>query len=160
MDGPYGRSEYSNSQWLEKQEARSKRSKRIVSLSLPPSLPTPNPSSSGRSFETSQTLMFQSPGAPLRKVIGTLVAVVALIVVGVAVGVTLAKKNSGSSSSSTTSGSGKGSDTTSPSGTVNQTDPNDPSSFVKDPRLKHSFYALAYTPEGSQLPQCGNSLGA
>lgn len=34
MDGPYGRSEYSNSQWLEKQEARNRRSKKIVSLPI------------------------------------------------------------------------------------------------------------------------------
>jgi exo-beta-1,3-glucanase (GH17 family) len=35
---------------------------------------------------------------------------------------------------------------------------NDPSVFEKDSRLKRSFYGLAYTPEGSQLPECGNSL--
>ena len=43
---------------------------------------------------------------------------------------------------------------------VNQTDPNDPSTFQLDSRLKKSFYGIAYTPEGSQLPDCGNSLGA
>jgi hypothetical protein len=42
---------------------------------------------------------------------------------------------------------------------VNQTDPNDPSTFQKDSRLHQSFYGFAYTPEGSQLPDCGNSLG-
>ncbi|KAJ6513000.1 glycoside hydrolase family 17 protein [Mycena sanguinolenta] len=34
----------------------------------------------------------------------------------------------------------------------------DPSSFTKDPALIQSFYGIAYTPEGSQLPGCGNSL--
>ena len=42
---------------------------------------------------------------------------------------------------------------------VNQTDPNDASTFQLDSRLKKSFYGIAYTPEGSQLPDCGNSLG-
>lgn len=78
--------------------------------------------------------------------IGSVIALIGLIAVGVAVGVTLAKKNS-SKSSSSTSGS-----------TVKQTDPNDPSTFVKDSRLHQSFYGLAYTPAGSQLPDCGNNL--
>ncbi|KAF8206179.1 hypothetical protein K438DRAFT_1816733 [Mycena galopus ATCC 62051] len=34
----------------------------------------------------------------------------------------------------------------------------DPSSFTKDPALVQSFYGIAYTPEGSQMPDCGNSL--
>lgn len=46
------------------------------------------------------------------------------------------------------------------SSVVDQTDASDPSSFVLDTRLKKSFYGIAYTPEGSQLPDCGNSLGA
>jgi len=41
---------------------------------------------------------------------------------------------------------------------VNQTDPNDPSTFVKDPNLHQSLYGLAYTPQGSQLPDCGSKL--
>ena len=32
--------------------------------------------------------------------------------------------------------------------------------FDKDDRLVKSFYGIAYTPEGSQYPACGNSLGA
>ncbi|KAJ3732528.1 glycoside hydrolase family 17 protein [Lentinula guzmanii] len=78
-------------------------------------------------------------------VIGGLLLAV-LIGVGVALGVVLSKKNSSSSSSSTSSS------------VVNQTDPNDPSTFQKDSRLKQSFYGLAYTPAGSQYPDCGNSL--
>ncbi|KAH9856667.1 glycoside hydrolase [Lenzites betulinus] len=115
MESPYGNAAYSNSQWLEKEQSRSRRSKWIV--------------------------------------IGSLVAVIGLIAIGVGVGVTVAKnhKSSSSSSSSTSSAS-------SAVGVVNQTDANDPSTFVRDDRLVQSFYGIAYTPEGSQLPDCGNSL--
>ncbi|KAF8754281.1 glycosyl hydrolase 17 family [Rhizoctonia solani] len=34
-------------------------------------------------------------------------------------------------------------------------DPNDPSKFEKDSRLKNSFYGFAYTPLGALLPECG-----
>ncbi|KIK67807.1 glycoside hydrolase family 17 protein, partial [Collybiopsis luxurians FD-317 M1] len=44
------------------------------------------------------------------------------------------------------------------SGDPVQSNPNDPSSFAKDPNLHQSFYAMAYTPAGSQLPNCNNSL--
>ena len=76
------------------------------------------------------------------KVIGGAITVVAIIIIAVAVGVTVSKKKSSSSSS----------------GSVKQTDPNDPSTFEKDSRLHQSFYGLAYTPEGSQLPNCGAKL--
>ncbi|EMD33983.1 glycoside hydrolase family 17 protein [Gelatoporia subvermispora B] len=118
MESPYNNSAYSQSQWLEKQESRSKRSKCIVVTSL--------------------------------------IALVVLIAAGVTVGVLLSRKHSSSSSSSPSSSSAA--TTVGPSGVVNQTDPNDPSTFVPDSRLKHSFYGLAYTPAGSQLPECGNSL--
>lgn len=62
-------------------------------------------------------------------------------------------KNHKSTNASTSSSS-------SSSSVVNQTDANDPSTFELDTRLKKSFYGIAYTPEGSQLPDCGNSLGA
>lgn len=89
-------------------------------------------------------------------VIGSALALVGLIVVGVVVGVVVAKN----AKKSPASGSGtKGGSSNSPQ-VVNQTDPNDPSTFQKDSRLKQSFYGIAYTPEGSQLPQCGNSLPA
>ncbi|KAJ3830047.1 glycoside hydrolase family 17 protein [Lentinula raphanica] len=78
-------------------------------------------------------------------VIGGLVLAI-LVVVGVVLGVVLSRKNSSSKSSSTSSS------------VVNQTDPNDPSTFQKDSRLKQSFYGIAYTPAGSQYPACGNSL--
>lgn len=84
------------------------------------------------------------------QVIGSLVALLVLIGVGVGVGVAVAKSKSNSNKSTST---------TSSTGAVTETDPNDPSTFQKDTKLKHSFYGLAYTPEGSQLPSCGNSLG-
>jgi exo-beta-1,3-glucanase (GH17 family) len=81
-------------------------------------------------------------------VIGALtVAIIAAI--GIALGVTLSKKHSSSASSGSSSGSG--------SSVVNETN-GDPSNFEKNPALKQSFYGLAYTPEGSQLPECGNTL--
>lgn len=89
------------------------------------------------------------------QVVGSLVGLLVLIGVGVGVGVALTRNKSSSSSSTSSSSSS----TSGSTGAVNVTNPNDPSSFVKDSRLKHSFWGLAYTPEGSQLPSCGNSLG-
>ena len=67
---------------------------------------------------------------------------------GVGVGISQLNKNSSS-----------GSKSGGLSGTVPQTDPNDPSTFIKDDQLKKSFYGMAYTPENSLYPECGNSLG-
>ncbi|KAG6900789.1 hypothetical protein C0993_000108 [Termitomyces sp. T159_Od127] len=77
-------------------------------------------------------------------VIGSLVGLVILIIIGVVVGVLVSKHKSSSDSNGNS--------------TVKQTDPNDPSTFIKDPALHQSFYGIAYTPEGSQLPDCGNRL--
>ncbi|KAH8100979.1 glycoside hydrolase [Cristinia sonorae] len=86
-------------------------------------------------------------------VIGSIIGLVAIIAVGVGVGVAVAKNNSNKDSSGkSSSGSHSG------KGPVEQSDPNDPSTFVRDANLKHSFYGIAYTPEGSQLPDCGNNL--
>ncbi|TFK71748.1 glycoside hydrolase [Pluteus cervinus] len=100
--------------------------------------------------------------------IGAGVVLLALIGIGVGVGVSVAKKNSspksavangnagastdGSSGGSTSGGSNAPSD----GGTV--ADPNDPSNFSKDARLHKSFYGLAYTPDGSIMPDCGATL--
>ncbi|KAL4066944.1 glycoside hydrolase family 17 protein [Scleroderma citrinum] len=83
-------------------------------------------------------------------VIGSLLTLAVLIAVGVSVGVVLSKK----SSSASTSGSGGGGSGSTPPGT----NPNDPSNFQKNPALKQSFYGIAYTPLGSQLPDCGSTL--
>ncbi|KAI0661806.1 glycoside hydrolase [Cubamyces menziesii] len=109
VEYPYANAAYSSSQWLEKEQARNRRSKWIV--------------------------------------IGSLLAVLGLIAVGVGVGVTVSKNHKSTSSSSSSSSSA-----------VEQTDPNDPSTFKLDTRLKKSFWGIAYTPEGSQYPDCGNSL--
>jgi len=94
-------------------------------------------------------------------VIVSVVVLLALVAVGVAVGVVVSRNNKSTSGgaakggSSNSNGGGGGESTPS---VVTQTDPNDPSTFVKDPKLKRSFYGMAYTPEGAQLPQCGISL--
>lgn len=97
------------------------------------------------------------------QVIGSLVGLVALIAAGVTIGIILSNNNKHSSSSSSSSSSASNSSSQAsavgPSGVVQQTDPNDPSTFVPDSRLHQSFYGIAYTPEGSQLPECGNSIG-
>jgi len=85
-------------------------------------------------------------------VIGSIAAIIGLIVVGVVVGVVVSKNHSTRTASSS---GGSNSNSGSP---VTQTNPNDPSSFVKNPLLHQSFYGMAYTPAGSQLPNCGNSL--
>ncbi|KAJ7653486.1 glycoside hydrolase family 17 protein [Mycena rosella] len=85
-------------------------------------------------------------------VIGSIIGVVVLIAVGVGVGVSVAKNHKNTSAKSAAVSNSNS------SGSVTQTDPNDPSTFVKNPALHQSFYGIAYTPFGSQLPDCGNSL--
>ncbi|KAG7096700.1 hypothetical protein E1B28_004114 [Marasmius oreades] len=90
-------------------------------------------------------------------IVGSVAALLAIIAiaVGVGVGVTQSNKNKNSSAASSSSGS-RGS--SSNPGGPKQSDPNDPSTFETDPNLHKAFYAIAYTPEGSQLPDCGNNL--
>lgn len=97
-----------------------------------------------------------SPVYHAYQVIGSIIGIVVIIAVAVGVGVGVTQANKSGGSGSRNGGSGNGS---SGGGQVPQTDPNDPSTFVKDDRLKKSFYGMAYTPENSQFPQCGNSLG-
>ncbi|KAJ7068568.1 glycoside hydrolase [Mycena amicta] len=92
-------------------------------------------------------------------VIGSVVGVILLIGIGVGVGVGVAKNHKSSPKSAAASSSSNSNGGSSNSSVVSQTDPNDPSSFVKNPALKQSFYGFAYTPYGSQLdPGCNNSL--
>ncbi|KAG2146123.1 glycoside hydrolase family 17 protein [Suillus bovinus] len=79
-------------------------------------------------------------------VIGSVTTLIILIAAGIAVGVTLSKKSTNNNSSSSSSSVPAG------------TNPNDPSNFPKNSALVNSFYGIAYTPLGSQLPDCGNSL--
>lgn len=77
------------------------------------------------------------------KIIGLIIAVLILTAIAVVVGVVVGRMNSH-----------KDIDAADRSVVVS-----DPSVFDKDPNLHQSFYGLAYTPEGSQLPDCGNKLG-
>ena len=88
------------------------------------------------------------------QIAGAVAALLALIAIGVGVGVAVSHNHKNSNKSSSSS---NGSSTNNGS-VVPQTDPNDPSTFIKDPRLHQVFYGLAYTPTGSQLPDCGNNL--
>lgn len=88
---------------------------------------------------------------------GSVVGLAAIIAIAVGVGVGVSHHHNSNGSNRASSNSG------SPSGTnnsvVNQTNPNDPSTFVKDPRLIQSFYGLAYTPSGAIPPNCTSTLG-
>jgi len=92
-------------------------------------------------------------------ILGSVVGIIAVIAIGVGVGVGVSNNhksgnNRSSSNGSKGSGSGSGTNTT----VVPQTNPNDPSTFVKDARLKQSFYGLAYTPSGAIPPNCTSTL--
>jgi exo-beta-1,3-glucanase (GH17 family) len=94
--------------------------------------------------------------------LGAAAALLALIGIGVGVGVAVSHNHNNNSnkasSSSSGSGSGSGSGSNTNGSVVPQTDPNDPSTFIKDSRLHQVFYGLAYTPVGTQLPNCGATL--
>lgn len=112
-------------------------------------MPVPQPNYQNIEARNSDWLE-QSQNASKRSrriVIGSVITLVVLIAAGVAVGVTLAKKSSNNSSSSSSSDAV-------PAGT----NPDDPTNFPKNAALVNSFYGIAYTPLGSQLPDCGNSL--
>ncbi|KAG6903424.1 hypothetical protein C0995_005447 [Termitomyces sp. Mi166 len=84
------------------------------------------------------------------KALAAIIALLILVVVGVVVGVIVSRNKSRTSSSGTsTTGQANG-------GTIGGS--NDPGIFEKDPNLHKSFYGIAYTPEGSMMPNCGNSL--
>lgn len=108
----------------------------------------PVPQTNYQNIESRSDWLEQSQKASKRSriiVIGSVITLAILIAAGVALGVTLSKKSSSNSSSSSASV---------PAGT----NPNDPSNFPKNSALINSFWGIAYTPLGSQLPQCGNSL--
>ncbi|KAH9998936.1 glycoside hydrolase superfamily [Russula vinacea] len=87
-------------------------------------------------------------------ILGSVVGVIAAIAIGVGVGVSVSHHNSSGKNRASGSGSNPGTNTS----VVPQTNPNDPSTFVRDPRLKQSFYGLAYTPVGSIPPNCNSTL--
>ena len=125
-----------DNQWMEKPRSKSQRAKWIVSRTQPLCQQLPN-----------NRLPYKTVG------LGALLIV--LIATGVAVGVVLSRKNSNLNTNARPAAT----NTSAPgSGSVNQTDPNDPSTFQADPRLKRSFYGFAYAPTGVQLPDCGAKL--
>ncbi|GJJ08378.1 hypothetical protein Clacol_002592 [Clathrus columnatus] len=90
-------------------------------------------------------------------VIGSLVAVVAIIAAAIVIGVVVSKHHKSSSSSIANNGGATPGVNGNPPVISN---PDDPSQFEKDPNLLQSFYGLAYSPQGSQLPECGATLDA
>jgi len=103
------------SEWLEKQQSGSRRSKLLI--------------------------------------VGSLVALIAVIAIGVGVGVSVSNKNKTRTSGNNSNSNGNS--TGNSSNPVTQSDPNDPSTFQKDPRLIQSFYGIAYEPNGVIYPACG-----
>ena len=79
----------------------------------------------------------------------------ALIAIGVGVGVSVSHKNRTKTSGNNSNSNSTNNNSSNP---VTQSDPNDPSTFEKDPRLKQSFYGIAYEPNGVIYPACGAVL--
>ncbi|PPQ68664.1 hypothetical protein CVT25_012318 [Psilocybe cyanescens] len=90
-------------------------------------------------------------------IMGTIVGLIGIAVIAIAVGIVVSHNNKKSNNLSANSNSTA---TVSSNSTVQQTDPNDPSQFTKDPNFHQAFWGMAYTPFGSQTPDCGNSLAA
>ncbi|KAH9957451.1 glycoside hydrolase superfamily [Russula dissimulans] len=133
-----------------------------------PGLPTPTGSDSrqnlgGGGGDGSNPYSWQEkytePSTRRRKwiVFGSALVVVILIAIGVGVGVAVSHNHNHNSSNRAASSSNGNSPATN-SSVVPQTNPNDPSTFVKDSRLHQSFWGFAYTPEGSVLPNCTAAL--
>ncbi|KAF8754761.1 glycosyl hydrolase 17 family [Rhizoctonia solani] len=93
--------------------------------------------------------MKEKKRASVMWIYGSIAALLVVVGLGVGLGVGLSRKSGGSSGSSG-SGSGSSSDgsmvTIPGTAGVVKADPNDPSKFEKDSRLKNSFYGFAYTP--------------
>ncbi|KAF8632210.1 hypothetical protein AX15_001971 [Amanita polypyramis BW_CC] len=104
---------------------------------------------------------FRKPDVTSKRKKWVVVAIlIVAAIIGVAVGVPLSKKknsknyNVNAGNSGTTGSSDNNGSNHPPSGPSGP----DPSVFPKDPNLHQSFYGMAYTPVGSQLPNCGNTL--
>jgi len=82
-------------------------------------------------------------------------------IIGVAVGVPLSKKRHNNNNNNIAAGNSTGNDGNS-NGSETLPPANngpDPTVFPKNPNFHQSFYGIAYSPEGSLLPNCGNNLG-
>lgn len=112
----------------------------------------------GDTGRPSEWLEKQQTGSRRSKliVVAALVTLLALIGVGVGVGVSVSNKNRNKTGGSNSNSNSNGSNNS--SNPVSQSDPNDPSTFKKDPRLKQSFYGIAYEPNGVIYPTCGAVL--
>lgn len=152
------------SEWLEKQQSRSRRSRIMVGSFLRLSS-LPSQRGVGRllgrclgalpSYSPLQCLALSNRRLHIQfpQVISALLILLAIIAIGVGVGVSVSNKNR-----SKTNGNNSNSTNGNSSNPVSQTDPNDPSTFKKDSRLKKSFYGIAYEPNGAIPPACGATL--
>lgn len=123
-----------------------------------PNAPPSRPQWDGSRYGQSTTWLAEQEKQKKRSkivIVACAIALVAVIAISVTVGVVVSRSKS--SNSNTRTSAGESNAPTNPNA-VNQTNPNDPSTFIKDPNLHQSFYGIAYTPYGSQLPNCGNSL--
>lgn len=89
---------------------------------------------------------------------GSGIALIVIIAIAVGVGVAVSNNNKKHPSNKSTSNGNGNSASPVNSSVVPQTNPNDPSTFIKDPRLHQSFWGFAYSPAGSVLPNCTASL--
>jgi len=80
-------------------------------------------------------------------------------IIGVAVGVPLSKKRHNDNNIAVGNSTGNNGNSNSSETLPPANNGADPSVFPKNPNFHQSFYGIAYTPDGSQLPNCGNNLG-
>jgi len=90
-------------------------------------------------------------------IVAAVVSLLALVAIGVGVGVSVSSKNR-TKTNGNNSNNNSNPNSNNPNNPVNQTDPNDPSTFQKDPRLIQSFYGIAYEPNGVIYPNCTAEL--
>jgi len=84
--------------------------------------------------------------------------IIAIIVVAVVLGVHFGtQRNNNRNSANSSSDNNSNSAQTATDGPVLQ-DPNDPSNFTKNPKLKNAFYGIAYTMRDSLYPSCNQTL--
>ncbi|KAH7099109.1 glycoside hydrolase [Auriculariales sp. MPI-PUGE-AT-0066] len=118
----------------------------------------------GYQAKESAWLHEQNAKSQRSKWIVTAVGFLALIGIGVGIGVGVSVANKSNNAAvvvnNGTSSAAAGSTTTSssapnPSGGVTNSDPNDPSNFQKNAAFHKVFWGMAYTPNGSIMPNCG-----
>lgn len=104
-------------------------------------------------------------------IISGIAGLAVLVIIGIIVGVVVSKSHKSSGTGSGSSGNKSASsslftknpnanETAAYFNVVPWNNNNDPSSFQKDANLKNAFWGVAYTPFGSQIPDCGSNLEA